>query len=176
MRAATRGGSPSCHAATTSTAAGFRAATPTIAPDARRPASPQRHRRVTAWLRRGLLHQLVELRGGLDAEPVAQQAATELVLPHGLAAVAFGEVDADQRAMSALAQRFAAYCRERGLQRPAQAAVGGELLRERLERVQAELAEALALEQQPVVVPVRQELAEERELAPVEILAARGKV
>ena len=78
--------------------------------------------------------------------------------------------------MRALAQRLATHRRERRLQRPAQPARRDELVRERLECVEPDLPVALALELQPLVVPVRQQLGPERGLGHGEILRGRRPV
>jgi len=63
--------------------------------------------------------------------------------------------------MSALTERLAGQREQPGLERLVEAARGGETRAPGLERTQAQLPEALALEEHPVVVPVRQEIAVE---------------
>jgi hypothetical protein len=84
------------------------------------------------------------------------------VLSQRLDGVPFGQVDADDETMRALSQRVAPDDGERRLERTVrepclELALGGSL-----QRVQRELAEPLALQQGPVVVPVGQQLVLER--------------
>jgi len=83
---------------------------------------------------------------------VVQQAAAELVLTERFDGVSLVEVNADERAMGALAQRLSCEREEPGLERLA-VPPGAQMPRaERIERTQAELAKTLAFEQDPVVV------------------------
>ena len=64
--------------------------------------------------------------------------------------------------MSALAQRLAREREQPGLERLVEAARGREPRAPALERAQAQLPEALTLEEDPVLVPVRQQVQGER--------------
>src|SRR6185503_19513889 len=88
-----------------------------------------------------------------------EQVAVAPDLPERLGGVALGEVDRDHGAMRTLAERLAAHADERDLERVHVASRRHEPLAEDLERVQAQLAKPLALDADPIVVPVREEFA-----------------
>jgi hypothetical protein len=102
--------------------------------------------------------QPVHLRRGGDAQLLGQQRPERVVGAQRLGDVALDQVHPDDGAMSALAQRLRDHRRVGGLHRLAVPARRRQLLGQRLERVHAQLAQPLPLEQHPLVVPARQQL------------------
>src|SRR5262249_23714187 len=83
--------------------------------------------------------EVAHLRRGGEAELGLEEPAVGAVAAYRLRVVALGEVEPDQRPVRALAQRVGPERGEAGLGGEPEAAVVGELLRERLEGVQPEL-------------------------------------
>lgn len=122
-----------------------------------------RHVAVTAASppRVKLPDEVLELIGGPEAEAVAKEPLAQTVLTKGLAAVPLGQVRFDQPLVGALAQRLGGDCRHARLDRGGEAAGSGQLLAERIERVQPKLAEAFTLDRDPLLVPVGEEVVTE---------------
>src|SRR5439155_8380917 len=72
--------------------------------------------------------------------------------------VALCEVDFDDRPVSTLPERISCYRSKSGLDRLGEVAGPQERPTQRLQDVYAQLVEALALDDRPVVVPVRQQI------------------
>ncbi len=100
-----------------------------------------------------------------------EEAAVDAVLAEGLGGVALGEVGADEGAVGAFAQGLAGDRRQAGVDGLAVAALCGQLTAEGLKGVEAELVEALALDEHPVVIPVRQEVTGQRDLRERQVVA-----
>lgn len=92
-----------------------------------------------------------------------EQLLEAAVLGQRLVRVALGEVRPDERSMGALPQRLALHRGEARLDRLAEAICLHEPVAESLERVDPELPEPLALDRDPVVVPVREQVLREEE-------------
>src|SRR5205085_896291 len=95
-------------------------------------------------------------------ELVAEELRAEAELPERLADVSVREVRAHERAVRAFAQRLAGEREQPGVERLAEPALAGEAFAERIEGVQPQLAPPLALELGPLLVPVRQHVADEQ--------------
>src|SRR5207245_8886888 len=100
--------------------------------------------------------------GRRDPELLAQEPGAETELPDRLADVALCEMDAHDGAVRALAQRLAGDRREGRVERLTEAVRSREPLAERVEGTEPKLPVALALDQDPVFVPVRQKIVAER--------------
>src|SRR5207247_2398311 len=156
----------SSHALITSTAVLSTLATaPAIIPQH---ASPDRLRNVKRA--NELLHAL----GRLDSELLTEQSSAETELADRLADIALCEVDAHDGAMRALAQGLAGDGGKARVERVAEAIRGGEPFAERVERTEPQLSVALALDQDPVLVPVGQEIGAERRGVEVERAVVRA--
>src|SRR5437016_1706291 len=137
--------------------------------------SPARRPSVTAasprWRGSGeAADEILDPRRGREAELALDARLEGAVVTHGLAGVALGQVHPDQRAVGALPQRIGPDRGEPRLDRLPVAAGLGEPIGERLEGVRAKLAQPLALLLDPLVVPVRQEVALERPALDRELL------
>jgi hypothetical protein len=117
--------------------------------------SPNRVRRVN------VPHQFPHTRGGLDAKPLAKQAPTEPMLAYRLGDVPLGEVDTDNRAMRTFAQRLAGYRHESDIERVPESTGSREPLAENIEGGKPKLPEPFALEHDPVLVPIGQQVTRE---------------
>src|SRR5918994_1029674 len=99
-------------------------------------------------------HQQAHLERGLPAEPPGEHVATAPVLLERLTRVPGREVRRDQDPVRALAKAVRRHRRHAGLDRFGEAPVRGQLDAQALERAEPELPEALALDLEPVVVPI----------------------
>src|SRR6266852_4374444 len=114
-------------------------------------ASPVRYRQST--------QQGGHLGRRLQAQLLVEDGAVAAILPDRLAGVAFGQVRTDQRSVGALSKRLAGHCRQAGHDRLLVTPGPGPPLAKALQKVKADLALSLPLENDPVVIPAREELA-----------------
>jgi diacylglycerol kinase (ATP) len=101
---------------------------------------------------------------GLDGEPDRQQILAAVELPQRLRPVALGEVRSYQGGVRGFPKRLDGDRGERRLNRRHVVTAQAELLSHAFKRMQAQLPYSLAVIQQPVVVPVGQQV--ERKLRP----------
>ena len=133
---------------------------------ARSSMQPRRSPRIAAPRRRAgpsrcaieLLHQLRRL----DPELLSEQAAAEPVLAQRLDGISLEEVNPNERAVGALPQRFDRQGGVADFGRFSEPPRAREALAEHVERPETQVAEPLPLEQHPVVVPVRKQVAEQK--------------
>ena len=102
--------------------------------------------------------QTPERWGGLQTELGSEQGPVPSKLAQRFGLVAFGEMDADQHGPGALAERFGSHGGEGRASRLAEAGLGEETVGEGFERVEAELTPFLGFDQDPVVIPVGQDV------------------
>jgi hypothetical protein len=134
---------------------------------------PNRHRIVIAA---STLEQLDELRRRLDPKAVLKQSSAELVLAKRFASVSFGKVDTNEYAVRTLAKGLAAHGGKCRLQRATRLPSIHQLRREGFESMEAQLTKPLAFEQQPILVPVGQQVCSQAKLGALEIKRVRSAV
>ena len=110
-------------------------------------------------LQQQLLVEELRLAHGGQPQLGPQHLGAGVVLLDGLAALAVRGVEAHQVAVDVLAQRVAEQDEPAAAQRVAEAALGGVIIHQVVERGQVHLAEALALAQGPIGIDALQQVA-----------------
>jgi hypothetical protein len=120
---------------------------------------------------------LTELRAWLYVQLRSKKVVVALELPQRLGAVVLRQVHSDQSGTRALSQTIHPHRGERGLSGIAIPAGGGEQSSKRLQGVQAKLPPVLGLEEDPVLIPVRQQfLREDSDRRSTEIRGTEGLI
>lgn len=102
--------------------------------------------------------EILEPLGGFDTELGPELAPVVLIHPHGFRLVAFGKMNADEGCLRGLAQGLGVDGSEGGVDRLPKSSIVGQPGGERFERVESKLMPIRVFDQDPIVVPVRQEI------------------
>ena len=113
-----------------------------------------RHRTIVfkIWSRSTILSE------GGKVQFLLQNLTVKPKLADRFGAVSLRQVDADEGAVSTLPQGLGGDGGQRRLQRPGVVPLGGQGLADALQRPQAELVEPLALDDEPIIVPIWQKV------------------
>jgi hypothetical protein len=115
----------------------------------------------------------LHLLGRLDPELVPEEITEEPILPHRFAYVPFLQVHANDGPVCTFAERIGGDGGESQLKRLLEPTGVEQALAELLERVEAQLPMRFALDEDPVLVPVRQQVAGQGGRIDVEPVRAR---